>query len=159
MFNLIDIYLSLIYWISNLLTRLLSLPTRLLNSKMQTMMTCESKYYHQCFRAEIKESTSLSLCVRVQLEPCTLLGINVEHWLQVNLVWKEVMKTWKLDLNNHECLIPKRVDFHSMLGNHRWLDDRKDFWYGPPVQVPPRSHLFGRYWTLLCSMNRRRREW
>ena len=35
------------------------MPTSLLNSKMQTMMSGEPKYDDQVFRAEIKENTSL----------------------------------------------------------------------------------------------------
>ena len=122
---------------------------------------CQSQLQEQDYgpsRQNVVCTDGVSLFVRVQLEPYTLLGINVEHWLQVTLVWKEAMKAWKLDLNNQECLIPWRVDFHNMLGNDRWLEYRKDFWYGPPVQVPPSLHLFGRHGTLLCSMSRRTRE-
>ena len=72
---------------------------------------------------------------------------------------KRKKKACILDLNNHECLIPGRVDFHKMLGNHRWLDDRKDFFYCPPDHIPPRSHIYGRNGTLLYSMTRRRRDW
>ena len=42
--------------------QILNLPTRLLNSKMQTMMTYNPKYDNQVFRAEIEEHTSLGRC-------------------------------------------------------------------------------------------------
>ena len=37
----------------------LNLSTSLIDSKMQIMMTCDPKYHNQCFRAEVKEHTSL----------------------------------------------------------------------------------------------------